>query len=66
MSAKLIERDAIVFIRRYISLIAIFSIASISSAQTLDEAIRLTLRTNPDVLAQSYSSEAAKQLVQQA
>ena len=66
MAAKLIERDAIVFIRRYLSLIAIFSIASISSAQTLDEAIRLTLRTNPDVLAQSYSSEAAKQLEQQA
>ena len=37
-----------------------------ASAQTLDEAIRATLRTNPDVLASRYSVTAAEELKNQA
>ncbi len=35
-------------------------------AQTLEETIRLTLRTNPDVLASQYSVDAAEELKNQA
>ncbi|MBT6890108.1 MAG: TolC family protein, partial [Gammaproteobacteria bacterium] len=37
-----------------------------ASAQTLDDAIRATLRTNPDVLASHYSVRAAEELKNQA
>lgn len=37
-----------------------------ASAQTLDEAIRATLRTNPDVLASHYGVRAAEELKNQA
>ena len=37
-----------------------------ASAQTLDEAIRATLRTNPDVLASRYGVRAAEELKNQA
>lgn len=37
-----------------------------ASAQTLDEAIRATLRTNPDVLASQYGVTAAEELKNQA
>ncbi len=36
------------------------------SAQTLDEAVRMTLRTNPDVLAGSHNVTAAEELRKQA
>jgi adhesin transport system outer membrane protein len=39
---------------------------AVASAQTLDEAVRTTLRTNPDVLASQYGVEAAEQLRKQA
>jgi adhesin transport system outer membrane protein len=35
-------------------------------AQTLDETVRMTLRTNPDVLASQYGVEAAEELRKQA
>ena len=41
-------------------------LSSIVSAQTLDEAIRITLRTNPDVLASNYTVSAAEELKKQA
>ena len=41
-------------------------LAQVTFAQTLDEAVRLTLRTNPDVLASQYGVEAAEQLRKQA
>ncbi|MEO2183948.1 MAG: hypothetical protein ABGY43_16785, partial [bacterium] len=41
-------------------------IVPFASAQTLDEAIRATLRTNPDVLASHYGVRAAEELKNQA
>ncbi|MFT7222335.1 MAG: adhesin transport system outer membrane protein, partial [Candidatus Azotimanducaceae bacterium] len=35
-------------------------------AQTLDETVRTTLRTNPDVLASQYGVDAAEELKRQA
>ena len=37
-----------------------------TSAQTLHETVRITLRTNPDVLASQYGVEAADELRKQA
>lgn len=47
-------------------LIAIQVFAPSASAQTLDDAIRITLRTNPDILASVHSVEAAEELRRQA
>ena len=58
--------NVIVSIRRNLYLTALVCMAPFAAAQTLDEAIRMTLRTNPDVLASSYSVEAAEQLQRQA
>ncbi len=40
--------------------------APLASAQTLDEVIKMTLRTNPDVLASHFSVSAAEELKNQA
>ena len=37
-----------------------------SAAQTLDEAVRITLQTNPDITASKYNVEAAEELARQA
>lgn len=46
--------------------LALIGVTSQSYAQSLDEAIRTTLRTNPDVLASQYGVDAAEQLRKQA
>lgn len=44
----------------------LLAVPSFSWAQTLEETIRATLRTNPDVLASKYTVDAAEQLKNQA
>ena len=51
--------------RRLLGAIAILSACG-SSAQTLQEAVRTTLKTNPDIVASEYNVEAAEELRRQA
>jgi outer membrane protein TolC len=51
--------------RRLLGAIAILSACG-SSAQTLEEAVRTTLKTNPDIVASEYNVEAAEELRRQA
>lgn len=53
-------------LRRLVTTIVLVMCCSSSFAQTLREAVELTLRTNPDILAVKHNVEAAAQLKRQA
>lgn len=55
-----------VSVLRWFATAALITCPLFSAAQSLEEAVRITLRTNPDVLASQYSVEAAEQVRRQA
>jgi outer membrane protein, adhesin transport system len=53
-------------LRRVLVALGIMVVSSATQGQSLNEAVRVTLRTNPDILASKYNVEAAEQLRKQA
>lgn len=62
------RQKGVVTVQRWLQMVSLLLVAACPYvvAQTLEESIRATLRTNPDVLASQYSLDAAEQLKNQA